>query len=272
MRIRLLSLSALVLCAGLLPGAQVAAVEYRIWAGLPSDVVGGRRAASYAFDSSWREISTSSDEWILARNSPKHIRLRSAPRRWWYSLDGEFRRSECDAGPIRWVIAPSGSVYACVNEYYPNTTLHVFRTSDRRPIATIKLVDGYIEIRNAIAMLDDDRVVFAKIDESCPRERLSRLKLSIAEISIQGPRSSAIVRHCASGVVVGTHRVAYLREMATEYSLDGASWAAGSMYGFDKDDNPITAESLPIRSFKARHAGLGVWLVSVGLAPAAEQR
>jgi hypothetical protein len=272
MRNQLLRFVVLALCAGLLPGAQRPAVEYRIWAGSPPNVLNGPRDTTYVFDARWRQRSISPDEWVLARHSSTHIRLHTMRGRWWYSLGGKPVPSECgnDGDPFTWIIAPLGSVYACVNDYYPNTTLHLFRSRDHRAIATIKLPEAYVGGRNSIAFLDEDRVLFAKIDDSCPRERRSKLRRSIFEISIGARPSRGIVFKCASGVIVGARRVAYLREFGTEYSLDGGAWVSQSMYGFDKDDNPITEGSPPIRTFKTRHPDLAIWLISIGQAPVGE--
>ncbi len=259
-------IAALTLCVGLLLGAQRPAVEYRIWVGAPPDSM-SLAFETYIFDATWQQRSIAQDEWILARRSGNHIRLQARPGWWWYSRDGAFQRSPCDSGPFRWIMSPSGSVYACVDSYNPKVVLRVFRSSNGQSLATIKLSDADVEGRNEVAFLDDTHVLYSRIDTSCPRESSDRLPRSIAELSMGGQPSRGIVSRCASGVIVGTRHVAYTRERSTAYAIDGGAWVNQTLYGFDEHDDPITDDSAPIRDFKAKHPDLAIWLISVGLAP-----
>lgn len=269
MKAQLGKLAVLVLCAGLLPGVARPAIEYTVWTGKPHDAMDGPPPTTYVFDAAWRLISKSPDAAVLARHSPARIRLRSEPGRWSYSLDDTFRRSECEAGPFRWIISPSGSFVACVDRYYPETTLHVWRTRDRHSVATVKLVDGYVEGRNQVAFVDDHRVLFTVLDNTCRQSGTTGMR-SISEVSIGRQEPPRFVQRCAAEVIAGTRHVAYLRRDrsgSAAYSIDGGQWVSGTMLAFDANDNPITEDSPPIRDFLAHHPNLAIWLVTVGLAP-----
>lgn len=268
MKAQLSRFAVLAMCAGLLPGAERPAVEYAVWTGKPADVMDGPPPTTYIFDQSWRLLSKSPDAAVLARRSSARIRLRAEPGRWSYSFGHAFRRSECEAGPFRWIISPSGSVVACVNSYYPDTSLRIWRMRDGHALASVKLAGGYVEGANQIAFVDDNRVLFTVLDNTCRQGGAAGMR-SIAELSLAGQLPSRIVQRCAARVIAGTHHVAYLRNngRAYEYSVDGGRWESGTLLAFDANDNPLTEESPPIRDFKARHPDLAIWLVTVGLAP-----
>jgi hypothetical protein len=148
---------------------------------------------------------------------------------------------------------------------HPSQTIHIVNPRDGTRIALIPVPTGWVEGRNTIAFADDDHLLFAALDDSCPRDSM-RLRYSIAEVSVAHPEQIHIAFRCASGVSVGNSHVAYLRKNGTQYSL-GNGWIDDAFYGFDKDDNAITDDYPAIRQFKADHPSLAVWLVSVGRVP-----
>jgi len=263
-----LKLLAFVLSSVTLFGAAAApSFEYSVWAGASPDADVNRPPdATYFFNRQWREDGQSHDEWILARKSRGFVRIQPRSGQWLVLVHGTWRPVGCNVGPFGWAIAPSGRVAACVAGNFPHQTIHIVRVDDGKELSVIQVPNAYIEGRNKIAFADDDDVLYASLDDSCPRERLSHLSYSIAEIPLSRPLQQHVVFRCASGIIAGTSRVGYLREHGTQFSL-GGGWTNGSLYGFDENDGPITDETPALQQFRSTHPDLVVWLVSAGGSP-----
>ena len=256
----LFRLAALALCIGLLPGAQRQIAQYLILA--QSDAPGGRtRLTTYTFDENLRERGTSTDVWAVARRSPKRLRFRTDGHRW-YTVDGAALPIACRNGPGYYALSPSGSAYVCVNGYLPDTEFRVYRTRDRRLIASLKPAGAVPEAHDAFTFLDNDHLAFRTVDRTCPDEHAS-----IDVVAIQPPFARKRLIRCASAVIAGTRHVAYLRGAGdAEYSLDGGrAWVAHRLYALDRDDSPITAESPLMRSVATLHPNAEVLWISVSV-------
>jgi hypothetical protein len=253
---------------GALADARSPRLEFRVWAGSAPNVAMNRHDETYILDAGWRTRATSSDEWVLSRGSPVSVRLSANRGRWYVRVGDTWREAACNDGPFYWAITPSGNRVVCVDGNYPHQLVRILRPTDLRPLATIPIADGFVEGRNKLAFADDDRVLYAAIDDSCPREELSRLSYSIVEMSVTKPTQRHVRYHCASGVVVGTSQVGYLRANSTQYTIDGTSWVTGALYAFDGDDHPITDLDPRIQAFEMQHPGVVVYLISAGASPA----
>lgn len=260
----LMAVTALLALAASLGAASSPRFAYSVWVGAAPDADINRPADStLLFDDGWHQRERTSDQVVLSRKSPASIRLHERSGRWAMRIGGAWKPAECGVGPFGWALAPSGRIAVCVAGNYPNQSLHVLSMADGTRVAVIRVPAAYIEGRNKIAFADDDTVLYAALDDSCPRERASRLQYSIAALSVSRRDAGRIRFRCASGVVVGTSRTAYLRENGTQYTVGGA-WVNESLYGFDANDEPITDREPALQRLTSTGPGIKIWMVSAG--------
>lgn len=247
--------------------SQRTAFQYRVWSGAPRNAMVDWHDATYVFDEEWQLRAVQSDNCILSRASRTAIRLTEINGKSMYRLPTGLRQAECNAGPLDWTLSPSGRLAACVAGNYPDQTIHFIETVQMRPFAIVRVPDAFITGRNKIAFQNDERLLYAAIDHSCPRETFSRLPYSVVEMSLTKRYARRTIFRCASGVITGTSRLAYLRENAREYTVDGKHWISDELYAFDREDNVITNQHPAIKAFFAQHANRAVWLISAGEPP-----
>ncbi len=245
---------ALVCCSGLVHGAPRAGPVYLIW----GQVAPGYAPETFEIDARLREVRRWPDTFAVARSAAIRLRFHSVGSKD-YLVDGKRELAPCQTPARHYAFTPSGSTFACAAGYYPNVVVRVYRTNHRRLIATFRPPNASPEGFNPVAFLDEDRLLFQSYDPDCPEH------FSVAMMSIRNRFPVRTQVRCASGVVVGNRRVAYVRgKTDTEYSMDGRTWISQRLYALDQDDRPITPEAPLIRAFMAAHPdGLISW-VSVG--------
>jgi hypothetical protein len=253
------------LASSALFGAGPAAPQYEVWA-YSNSSEHNFASLTYEYDRRWRELRAVPDEIVSARQSAYRIHLFGSNRQGFMSVNGVRSKAPCTGNELRWAISPLAKYYACADNEYPHTRILIFLSSDNRLVRTVQSPTAWVANRHSIAFIDDDRLVFASVDDECPQEPKPHLGFSMMEVSVtHGAGAPSLLQRCVAGIVAGTHRVGFVRRRNSEYTLDGTHWTSGSLYGFDEADTPITDDHALVQGFKSRHPDFFIVTIDLGL-------